>query len=163
MNPFPALTALFPFIFLSNLFIAFEAKLLTDTGKLCLPKEVERSPFYLKFLTYYENPPDWIILDNCTLLSFISVEIFLALAFLILAVSLVVRNNSCGNSSSWIFFLFILNIVLVLFFAASFNLLNCVFVSSKALRQPSQKVWSKILTPYFFHSNLYLHFLIPCF
>ena len=29
VNPFPALTARFPFIFLSNLFIAFEFKLLT--------------------------------------------------------------------------------------------------------------------------------------
>ena len=31
----------------------------------------------------------------------------------------------------------------------------------KTLRQPSQKFWPKILTPYFFHSNLYLHFLRP--
>ena len=34
VNPFPALTAPFPLILLSNLFIAFEAKLLTNPGKL---------------------------------------------------------------------------------------------------------------------------------
>ena len=34
-----------------------------------------------------------IILDNCALLSFMSVEIFLAKAFLTLAVFLVIRNN----------------------------------------------------------------------
>ena len=38
INPFPALTALFPIIFLSNLFIAFEAKLLANPGKLSLAK-----------------------------------------------------------------------------------------------------------------------------
>ena len=32
----------------------------------------------------------------------------------------------------------------------------------KALKQPSQKFWPKILRPYFFYSNLYLHFLRPC-
>ena len=32
----------------------------------------------------------------------------------------------------------------------------------KVLRQPTQKFWPKILTPYFFYSNLYLHFLRPC-
>ena len=31
-----------------------------------------------------------------------------------------------------------------------------------ALRQPNQKFWPKILTPYFFYSNLYLHYLRPC-
>ena len=39
------------------------------------------------------------------------------------------RNDSCGNSSSSKFFLFNLDIVSVLFFAADFNLFNCVFVS----------------------------------
>ena len=38
VNPFPALTALFPLIFLSNLFLAFEAKLLANPGKLSLAK-----------------------------------------------------------------------------------------------------------------------------
>ena len=38
VNPFPALTAPFPHIFLSNLFIAFEVKLLTNPSKLSLDK-----------------------------------------------------------------------------------------------------------------------------
>ena len=38
VNPFPALIAPFPLIFLSNLFVAFEAKLLTNPGKLSLGK-----------------------------------------------------------------------------------------------------------------------------
>ena len=59
-----------------------------------------------------------------------SVGILLAKAFIILVVCFVVRNNSCGNSSSSNFFLFNLNIVPVLFLLIlSFNLLNCVFVS----------------------------------
>ena len=40
-NPFPAHTAPFPSIFLSNFFIAFEAKLLANLGKLFLAKEIE--------------------------------------------------------------------------------------------------------------------------
>ena len=43
VNPFPACTAPFPLIFLSNLFIAFEAKLLTNPGKLSLAKGIARS------------------------------------------------------------------------------------------------------------------------
>ena len=39
-NPFPSLTALFSLIFLSNLFIAFEVKLLTTPGNLFLVKEI---------------------------------------------------------------------------------------------------------------------------
>ena len=39
VNPFPALTAPFSLIFLSNLFIAFEVQLLTNPGKLSLAKE----------------------------------------------------------------------------------------------------------------------------
>ena len=58
-----------------------------------------------------------------------SVDILLAKAFLILVVCLVVRNNSCGNSSSSKLFLFNLNIGPVLFFAADINLLHSVFVS----------------------------------
>ena len=42
VNPFPALTAPFPLIFLSNLFIAFEAKLLTNPGQLSLAKGIAR-------------------------------------------------------------------------------------------------------------------------
>ena len=39
-NPFPVLTDLFPLIFLSNLFIAFEIKLLTNLCKLSLAKGI---------------------------------------------------------------------------------------------------------------------------
>ena len=40
VNPFPALTDPFPRIFLSNLFIAFEIKLITDPIKLSLAKGI---------------------------------------------------------------------------------------------------------------------------
>ena len=51
LNPFPALTAPFPLIFLSNLFIATEVKLLTNPGKLSLAKEIAIfvSAFFPKF------------------------------------------------------------------------------------------------------------------
>ena len=38
VNLLPALTALFWLIFLSNIFVAFEVKLLTNPGKLSLSK-----------------------------------------------------------------------------------------------------------------------------
>ena len=40
VNPFPALTAPFSLIFLSNLVIVFEVKLLTNPGKLSLAKRI---------------------------------------------------------------------------------------------------------------------------
>ena len=40
MNDFPALTNLFPLIFLSNLFITFEAKFHTNSGKLSPAKVI---------------------------------------------------------------------------------------------------------------------------
>ena len=40
ISSFPGLTAPFPLISLSNLFIAFEVKLLTNQGKLSLAKEI---------------------------------------------------------------------------------------------------------------------------
>ena len=43
VNLFLALAALFPFIFLSNLFIALEVKLLTNPGKLSLAKGIATS------------------------------------------------------------------------------------------------------------------------
>ena len=58
-----------------------------------------------------KDPPDWIILDIRAFLSFISIDILLAKGFLISVVCLLVRNNSCGNTSSSNFFLFTLNIV----------------------------------------------------
>ena len=58
VNPFSVLTAPFPFMFLSTLFIAFEAKLLTNTDKLSLAKEIVRSvsAFLAKFPK--EEPKD---------------------------------------------------------------------------------------------------------
>ena len=50
VNPFPALAATLPLIFLSNFFIAFEAKLLTNPGKLSPAKEIATfaSAFFVK-------------------------------------------------------------------------------------------------------------------
>ena len=45
VNPFSALTAPFPLMSLSNLFIAFEVKLLTNPGTLSLAKGI--TTFYL--------------------------------------------------------------------------------------------------------------------
>ena len=73
--------------------------------------------------------PGWMTLGNCVWQSFISVEIFLAKAFFILVFYLVVKSNSCDNSSSWTFFFVILNVVPVLLFTAYFNLSSCVFVN----------------------------------
>ena len=66
VNLFPALTAPFPLIFLSNLFIAFEVKLLTNLDKLSLAKEIATfiSDFFPKLANQEpKNPPDSIILD----------------------------------------------------------------------------------------------------
>ena len=131
VNPFPAPSAPFPLIFLLNLFIAFKAKLLTKPDKLSLAKGIATfvGAFFPKLANHEpKDPPDWIILDIWAWLSFISTDILLAKVFLILVVCLVVKNNLYGNSSSSKFFLFDLNIVIV-FFAADFDLFNCVFVS----------------------------------
>ena len=40
VNPFPAMIVHFPSIYLLNLFFAFEAKLLTNPGKLSLAKGI---------------------------------------------------------------------------------------------------------------------------
>ena len=61
VNPFPALTATFSFIFLSNLFIAFEFKLLTNPGKLYLAKGIAMfvSAFFPKLPNQeLKDPPD---------------------------------------------------------------------------------------------------------
>ena len=66
LNSFPALTALSPLTFLSNLFIAFQAKLLINPNKQSLAKKIAISVNYLfAKLPYPEpkDPPDWIILD----------------------------------------------------------------------------------------------------
>ena len=54
VNPFPTLKAPSP---LSNLFIAFEANLLTNLDKLFLDKGIARCYyfFYLNYLIYYEE------------------------------------------------------------------------------------------------------------
>ena len=53
VNPFRALAAPCLLIFLSNLFISFEAKLLTNPGKLSLAKGIAIyvSVFFLNYLT----------------------------------------------------------------------------------------------------------------
>ena len=72
VNLFP-LTAPFPLIFLSNLFITFEFKLLTNAGKLSLAKGIAMfvCVFFLKLLKQEpKDPPDWIVLYEWALLSF---------------------------------------------------------------------------------------------
>ena len=73
--------------------------------------------------------PYWINLLNWYLLKLKSMEISFSKAFLILVFNLVFRNNSCGISSSWMFFLAILNVALVLFFATVLGWFSCVLVS----------------------------------
>ena len=53
VNPFPALTASVPLIFLSNLFITFEIKLLTNPGKFSVAKEI--ATFVSTFLSKLTN------------------------------------------------------------------------------------------------------------
>ena len=73
--------------------------------------------------------PDWIILDIWALLMSTSVETLLVKAFPILDFCLVVRSNTWDNSSSWKFFLVIVNVAPVLLFATDFNLFSCAFFS----------------------------------
>ena len=61
LNPFSAPTAPFSLTFYSNVFIVFEAKLLTNPGKLSLAKEI--ATFVSAFLPKLPNqgakdPPD---------------------------------------------------------------------------------------------------------
>ena len=61
VNPFPAPSAPFPLIFLSNLFIAFEAKLLTNPDKLSLAKGTATfvSAFFPELVNHEpKDPPD---------------------------------------------------------------------------------------------------------
>ena len=109
VNPFPPPTASTPLvaitpcplIFLSNLSIEEKAALIANLGKTSLANEEARSisaffPQVTITLSYVLriNPPDSIILGNSALLSFITVHILLAKAFLILFFCFVVKNNS---------------------------------------------------------------------
>ena len=109
---------------------------LTNLSKTSLAKGTARS--YNGFLpklpiilpnVLLRNPSDWMVLGNCFLLSFRSVNILLAKIFQIFLFYLIVRNNSWCNSSSLKFFLVILNVVPALFLRADFNFFSCVFVS----------------------------------
>ena len=66
VNPFLALTAPFPLIFLLNLFIAFEVKALTNPDKLSSTKRITIfiSAFF-PILPYQapKDQADWIMLD----------------------------------------------------------------------------------------------------
>ena len=106
--------------------------MLTNLGNLTLAKGVVkfvRALFSRSTNQEPKDPTDWIILGVWDLLSFITVDILLANAVLVLVVCLVVSNNSHGNYSSSKFFSFNINTVPVLIFAADFNLFNYVFVS----------------------------------
>ena len=66
VNIFPALTATFPLISISGLFVTLEVKLLTNPITLCLAKGI--STFVIAFFPKLANqepkdPPDWIILE----------------------------------------------------------------------------------------------------
>ena len=73
-----------------------------------------------------KDPPDSIIFYIWVLLILIYVDLLLAKVFLIFVVSLVVKNKSCGNSSSSIFFLFNFNIAP--FFCFLQQILICLIV-----------------------------------
>ena len=70
--------------------------MLTNPGKLSVAKGIASfvNAFYPKLPNQEpKDPPDWINLDIWVLVSFVSVEILLGKAFVILVVCLVVRNN----------------------------------------------------------------------
>ena len=78
INPLHALITPFPLIFLSNLLIAFEAKLLTNPGKFSLTKVIAIfvSVFFPKLPNQEPTDPrDWIIFYIWVLLSFIFFDI----------------------------------------------------------------------------------------
>ena len=74
-----SLAAPFLLIFLSNLFIALEVKLLTNLGKLSLAKRIATfiSVLFPKLANQEpKDPPDWIILDIWAWLNFISLTYY---------------------------------------------------------------------------------------
>ena len=61
VNPFPALTATFALIFLPNLFIVFQIKMLSNPGNLSLVKEIAifvRAFFFKLPNQEPKDPPD---------------------------------------------------------------------------------------------------------
>ena len=132
VNRFPALTALFPLTFISNWFIAFKVKLLTNPGKMSLAEGIAilASAFFTKLPGKEpKDPSDWVILDIWLLLSFVSADILLAKEFLVLVVCLVFRNNWCGNSSSSQFFLINLNNVPVGITSSAVGIETCTIAA----------------------------------
>ena len=78
-------------------------KLLTNPGKLSPAKGIAMfvSAVFPKLSNQDpKDPPDWIILDICALLSYIFIDMLLVQVFLDLVVCLFARNNSCDNFSS---------------------------------------------------------------
>ena len=89
LNPFPALRTLFPLF--KNLFVIFGTILLTKPGKLFLSKRIATFLVFFFFFFFFfclnyitKNHQIELVLDISALLSFISPEILLAKAFLIL-------------------------------------------------------------------------------
>ena len=74
VNPFPALTALFLLIFVSNLFTAFKAKLVTSPNNLSLAKQI--ATFVSSFFPnlFNQEPKDSPDLVFIYISSFISVS-----------------------------------------------------------------------------------------
>ena len=89
LNPFPALRTLFPLF--KNLFVTFGTILLTKPVNLFLKKIISTFFFFTFFFFFFfclnyitKNHQIELFLDISALLSFISPEILLAKAFLIL-------------------------------------------------------------------------------
>ena len=116
---FPAVTTPGPYVFLWILLSIAKADTIVVNGvKTFLAKK--RATFINGLANFLNkaprNPPYWMILENCGLLSFISVDILSAKTFFVLIFYLVVMNNLRGNSSSWKFFLIILKVNLNVIF-----------------------------------------------
>ena len=86
INSFSALTTPFRYIFLSNLSNTDEVALVSNLGKISLAQGTRSYNVFLPKLPNVlpENPSDWMNLDNYALLSFISANMPLAKAVLIL-------------------------------------------------------------------------------
>ena len=115
INSFPVLTAVFPIIFLSNLYTAFEGKLFTSPSKLSLAKGIVTSIITNLSKLPNQEPKD---LSN---VKFYTCSRTDSKTFLVLVICLVVINNSLDNSFySWSS-LFIFNIASVILFYSRFE------------------------------------------